>query len=258
MMRINILILSHGSRFDNASVEAEKIAENLQNVNKYGRILTGFAGFNEPDIFAALDELAADTPDHIVIVPLILFEGKHAVSDVSQALRYRQSKYPKINFIATDIIGADTALLPAVYDNINSTLSSLKARDNEAVILMVYRGSTAVSVFEDSRRITAAVRAKYPYTYGSYIEMNSPDMLDGLAMAQDAAVKYGKKHIIIVPYLLFGGVLLDKIHKIPDISYNKGIGPVVAKHLAASSSFFHIILNTINETVKKKIYKEVD
>ncbi len=258
MMRINILIICHGSRFDTASKEAGKIVKSLQNINKYGRVLIGFIGFNEPDVFATLDELTADSPDHIVIVPLILFEGKHAATDISQALQYGKSKYPQINFIATKIIGSGAALLPIVYDNIASVLGPLKIKDDEAVILLVFRGSSSQNVLEESNAIMAQVRKRYPYLYGSYMEINSPGIYDGLLMAQEGAVKYGKKHIIIIPYLLFGGILLNKIHEMADRAVNAGITLSVVQHLGISSKFPGIILNTIDETVKKEIYKEVD
>ncbi len=258
MMRINILIICHGSRFDTASKEAEKIVKSLQNINKYGRVLIGFIGFNEPDVFAALDELAADSPDHIVIVPLILFEGKHAANDILQTLQYGKNKYPQINFIATKIIGAGQALLPIVFDNIASAFGPLKIRDDEAVILMVFRGSSSQNVLEESKSIMAQVRKRYPYLYASYIEINSPGIYDGLLMAQEDAVKYGKKHIIIIPYLLFGGILLNKIHEMVDRAVDKSTTVSIAQHLGISSKFLGSILNIIDETVKKEIYKEVD
>lgn len=257
-MRIDILIICHGSRLDTTSREAGKIAENLQNINKYGRILIGFIGFNEPDVFAALDELAADSPDHIVVVPLILFEGKHAVSDISQALQYGKNKYPQIQFLSTRIIGADKALVPVVYDNISSTLTSLKIKDDEAVTLMAYRGSGTAGVLEESAIITTSVQNRYPHTYSSYMEINTPNLQEGLHQAQETAVKYGKKYIIIVPYLLFAGAILNKVHAVADGFSNNGISLTVAKHLGGNSKFSDIILNTINETVKKEIYKEVD
>lgn len=257
-MRIDILIICHGSRLDTASIEAGKIAENLQNINKYGRILIGFIGFNEPDVFAALDELAVDSPDHIVIVPLILFEGNHAVSDIPQALQYGKNKYPQIKFFLTKIIGSDQALLPLVYDNIGSTLTSLKIKDDDAVTLMAYRGSSTAGILEESEIITASVQNKYPHTYGSYMEINTPSFREGLHQVQKAAVKYGKKHIIIVPYLLFAGAILNKVHEMAGRFANNGISLTIAKHLGGSSKFSDIILNTIDETVKKEIYKEVD
>lgn len=240
-MRTTLLIILHGSAQKTSLLEEEAIslAGNLQKLNKYERISFGYISDTSQSIYKALDELAQAGSERVIVVPLLISEGKHARHDIPRLFEYAANKYPDIEIVTTKIIGANMALVPYILDNIDLLLESDSIQKEDAVVLLVGRGGGEI----DAER--TRIREVYPHTVLCYLAINKPDLADGLEEAEKLRENLHLSHIIIVPYLLSAAALYDKIVKSAEnILQIKVIEPIKIDKLTK------IIENKISEAEK--------
>lgn len=240
-MRTSLLIMLHGSTQKNFRQEKEVIflTENLQKLNKYGRISFGYISDPSQSIYKALDELVLKNSERVVVVPLLIAEGRHARGDIPELFKYAANKYPHIELITTRVVGANTALLPYVINSMDLVLEGSSIPKEDAVVLLVGRGGG------DIERERAFVGEVYPHTLLCYLDINKPDLADGIEEAAKLRARLHLSHIIIVSYLLSAGVLYDKIVKsVENAPQIKVVEPIKIDKLTK------IIENKISEAEK--------
>lgn len=240
-MIISLLIILHGSTQKNSQQEEEAIllAGNLQKLNKYRQISFGYISDPSQSIYKALDELAKGESDRVIVVPLLLSEGRHAREDIPTLFKYSNTKYPDIELIVTRVIGANMTLVSYILDSIDMVIKSDSISKEDAVVLLVGRGGG------DIERERAGIGEVYPHTLFCYLDINKPSLADGIGEAEKLRANLHLSHMIIVPYLLSAATLYDKIVKSAEnIPQTKVVGPIKIDKLT------QIIENKISEAEK--------
>ena len=70
--------------------------------------------------------------DRIVVVPLLLFKGNHVYKDIPEMLENEKSKYPQVEFIYANNIGADERIALIAADRIHEVLIENSMEVNNA------------------------------------------------------------------------------------------------------------------------------
>jgi sirohydrochlorin ferrochelatase len=92
------IVIAHGSR-EKASNNAflEMVAE-LKSETR-SRAMTGaFLELARPSIPEALDRAASEGAREVVVVPLMLFPGRHVAKDIPKLVREAAHRHPKVRF----------------------------------------------------------------------------------------------------------------------------------------------------------------
>ncbi len=243
-MKTAVIIVGHGSRDPESNAEFEELVSLYQKRRPDLRVGRGYIELARPPLAFALAE-AAQTADHIVVVPLMLFASGHVKNDIPLALASARNRTPHVRFEASPALGIHPALVSLAAERAATLFASDEEKKKTAVI-MVGRGSSdpdangdffkVTRLFEEGRGILWAMP--------SFIGITRPLFEETLEMAARAR----PERLVVLPYLLFGGRLMDKIQEQSRVFVQRypWIKTQVAPYLGAHEK----LLDVIDERVR--------
>jgi sirohydrochlorin cobaltochelatase len=154
-------------------------------------------------MYAAIDELVTEGIDELIIAPVVLLPAGHLKDDAAQLTLYARDRWPQLTVRLASDLGTATELLDCFNQRIEALDPQAKA------ILVVGRGSSDPSANAELHAITRLVaeRRDFPMTHTAFVSLAPPDVVGGLT----TLAKLGAQSIVVAPYFLFHGVLLDRI-----------------------------------------------
>ncbi|WP_042346195.1 sirohydrochlorin chelatase [Bacillus massiliigorillae] len=199
-----VLFICHGSRRKVSCAEAIAFMKECQNeFSQIPIVEYGFLELATPTIEDGFESCIKQGATKIAVVPFLLLAAGHVMYDIPQELVRLQSQYPSIKLSYGNPIGVTNKMSQLVLDQVNGTNVNL----NEAHIIIVGRGSRMLEVQRQLEEIIAPVRRVYHSLSISYLTGCKPSFVDSL----NDALHAGYSTIIVVPYLIFSGVLTEKI-----------------------------------------------
>ncbi len=125
MPKIEVILLAHGSRLQEANDNVLQLAEQLQQSKPKDEITTrsAFLQFGKPSLQESIDAAAHNGCREVLIAPLFLTPGVHINEDIPEIIRQAQEKYPEIRFKQCRLLGCDTRLVPILWERINDQLA---------------------------------------------------------------------------------------------------------------------------------------
>ena len=168
-----------------------------------GPVRGGFIELAQPSMYAAIDELAAQGVDELIIAPVVLLPAGHLKDDAAQLTIYARDRWPELTVRLASDLGTATELL----DCFNQRIEALDTPAD--AILVVGRGSSDPSANAELHAITRLIaeRRGFPTTNTAFVSLAPPDVISGLTIL----AQLGAQSIVVAPYFLFHGVLLDRI-----------------------------------------------
>src|SRR3989339_579989 len=129
-MKTSIILISHGSKLNSGNDGLFKVADMLRAMNRWDVVEAAFLQLAEPGFPEVVKQTVGTGVDRIVVVPLLLFKGNHVFKDIPEMLENEKAKYPQVEFIYANNIGADERIAliadESVIDNAN-TLGKTRA-----------------------------------------------------------------------------------------------------------------------------------
>ena len=116
MNQNSLLLMAHGSPRPESNNDLYRVADAVRERGVFRHVAVGFMECNQPDIPAAIDELAESGATEIVAVPYFLHPGNHVADDLPTILEDAQQRYPDIQFTMGDYLGRDAALEVVILD----------------------------------------------------------------------------------------------------------------------------------------------
>ncbi len=219
-----ILLMGHGSPEQAGNDDFFSFVENYrrhrQSINPREIVEGCVIEHAEPDLDKGIDLMAEKGVTELYCLPLILFEAGHAKSDIPEAILRGRKKYPHINFIPGSTIGTHPFMLEIIRDKINEILSPSPTLgegrseghedDTETGLLFVGRGSLDPFGNSDLYKMARVFweSSNFKGMEVSYVGVTKPTIEDTLLKMY----KLGCRRTILIPYFLFTGVLIPRIH----------------------------------------------
>ena len=237
-----IMICGHGSR-DLAAVEqfaglAGAFSERLTGIP----VEYGYLEFATPIIRTGLDRLRERGVTDILAVPGMLFAAGHAKNDIPSVLNTYAANHRDITIRYGRDLGLDPRMTRAAADRITQALSrkaDLPAADT--LLVVVGRGASDPDANSNVAKVMRMLWEGLGFGWGetAYSGVTFPLV----APALERAVKLGFKRIIVFPYFLFTGILVDRIYAAtdqvaaanPDIEFIKA--PYLGDHTLVIDTF---------------------
>ncbi|RCW71882.1 sirohydrochlorin chelatase [Saliterribacillus persicus] len=202
-----VLYICHGSRRKEAKIEANaclkktmaKLTTRIQEVC--------FLELEEPNISEGIRVCVEKGATNIAIVPILLLTAGHAKIDIPEVLEREKKKYPLIKFNYGRPLGVENKMIEAVSDRVLDVTSNPSAYD----ILLVGRGSSDNEALEDTRKIKELLKIKLKTNNitACFLAASNPKFEE---LVTEKA-KHHNKPILIIPYLLFTGLLIKEVHQ---------------------------------------------
>jgi len=251
-----VIICGHGSRAKIAEEEFSSLAAGLRARYPGIKAEYGFLEYSSPNIHMALDKLLEQGVEHIYAVPGMLFAATHAQNDIPSVLTTYQEKHPHLTIEYGKELGLHNEMILAFQQRILEAVGLTEIPEvgalYDTMLVVVGRGTSVVEANAEAAKLTRIVAENLGFGWAEtvYSGVTFPSVGRGLEMA----AKLGFKKIVVAPYFLFGGRLIDRIYAYvdkvageqPDIEYFK------ADYLRDQSHVIDTFALRINETIRSE------
>ena len=256
-----IIICGHGSRAKIAEEEFSLLAKGLRARFPTLKIEYGFLEYSSPNIHMALDRLREDGIKHIFAVPGMLFAATHAKNDIPSVLTTYKESYPELTIEYGKELGLHDEMISAFQHRVLESLghTSVPAAGTlyDTMLVVVGRGTSVVDANADAAKLTRILSENLGFGWSEtvYSGVTYPSVGRGLEMA----LKLGFKKIVIAPYFLFGGRLIDRIYAYVDkvALENPDVEFIKADYLRDQSHVLNTFITRIAEISQPKAENEV-
>ncbi|MEP2782915.1 MAG: sirohydrochlorin chelatase [Pseudoruegeria sp.] len=232
MSKIGVMICGHGSRSQSAVDEFAVLAEKLPPMLPSDWMVDyGYLEFANPVIRDGLDRLREAGCDRILAVPGMLFAAMHAKNDIPTVLNTYAAKHGLAVSYGREL-GVDPKMVAAAGARIQSAVEQANADHGEVALqdtclVVIGRGASDPDANGNVAKIARLLHEGIGFGWCEvgYSGVTFPLVEPCL----DHASKLGYKRIIVFPYFLFTGILIDRIYgftdqvaaKYPDIQFVK-------------------------------------
>ncbi|MFZ7944454.1 sirohydrochlorin chelatase [Neobacillus sp. 19] len=201
-----ILYIGHGTRSKKGAEEAKAFIKRVIERIDIPIQEISFLELTEPLMEEGFRRCVERGATEITVVPLFLLAAGHIKQDIPLILSGLQERYPEIQVTVKESFGVQGMILDAVADLVRETAGYLVPEDR---LLIVGRGSSDPEILGDFSKIAGGIRNRLGIERVSvcYLAAAEPRLLDGFETITIGAVG----RVIVVPYLLFTGLLLAEV-----------------------------------------------
>ncbi|NES06204.1 MAG: sirohydrochlorin chelatase [Okeania sp. SIO2F4] len=218
-----LLLIGHGTRDAEGKQTFLDFVAAYQNLDKSRPVIPCFLELTGPTIQEGVDKCVEQGYTELSALPILLFAARHNKFDITNELDRARQRHPQVKFY----YGRHFGITPKIIELWRSRLKELDKTNfncSETVLLFVGRGSSDPDANGDVYKLARMLweGSNYLTVETCFIGITHPRLEEGFRRAR----LYQPQRIIVLPYFLFTGVLVNKIFDItaqqqeqyPDIS----------------------------------------
>jgi sirohydrochlorin cobaltochelatase len=289
-----LFLIGHGTRSDEGARQLRSFIDAVAKKRPDRLVESGFIEFVEPELVSSITALAASGVRDVVALPLVLLGAGHMKDDGPVALlRARQSARRtgpgrtergggEVNFSYARDLGVHPAILAVAEQRVREASETLSTTLPDAVVV-VSRGSSdpdansdlakAARLLADGRRLTVPVSEEAGNRRDStkqtidpppplstvlpaFVSLARPDV----PLALDQCYALGARRIVVLPYFLFTGLLVDRIHDQSArwSSSRPDVEVAVAEHFGSDERIVDLVWQRYDEAVHGEPHMNCD
>lgn len=219
MSKTGVMICGHGSRSQAAVDEFAVLAEKLPAyLPPDWAVEYGYLEFANPVIRVGLDKLRQQGCDRILAVPGMLFAAMHTKNDIPTVLNAYGAEhgievtYGRELGVDPKMIAAAGARVQEAVAEANATLGALPL--HETCLVVIGRGASDPDANSNVSKIARMLweGIGFGWCEVGYSGVTFPLVEPCL----EHVAKLGYKRVIVFPYFLFTGILIDRIYGFTD------------------------------------------
>ncbi|MCX8505658.1 MAG: sirohydrochlorin chelatase, partial [Alphaproteobacteria bacterium] len=215
MQNPSVFMLGHGSRDATAIREFEQFVDHFRQRMQGWQIGYGFLEFARPTIREGLAKMVADGATAIECLPGMLFAASHVKNDLPAVLHEFSHRNPQLRLRMGRELAIDGKLLRAAADRIEQAIDQADAASphpidrKDTVLMVIGRGTSDPDANGNVAKISRMLSEGLGFGWSEYGYSGTATPRTAAALAH--AVKLGYRRILVFPYFLFGGILVDRI-----------------------------------------------
>lgn len=215
MTKLGVMLCGHGSRDEAAVTEFAVLSRHLKERLPQYPVEYGYLEFATPIIRTSLDALKAKGVERVLAVPGMLFAAGHAKNDIPSVLNtYAASNGLKIDYGKE--LGIDPKMMRAAGDRIQEALDANPSEVplHETLLVVVGRGASDPDANSNVAKVTRILWEGFGFGWAetAYSGVTFPLVEPGL----EHAARLGYRRIVVFPYFLFTGILVQRIYDATD------------------------------------------
>ena len=208
-----------------------------------------------------LDALRENGVEHIIAVPGMLFAATHAKNDIPSVLLTYQKKYPKLKVSYGRELALHPEMISAFETRILESLGLDHVHDGDlydTMLVVVGRGTSDTYANAEAAKLTRIVTENLGFGWSEtvYSGVTFPSVGQGLEIAS----RLGYQKIVVAPYFLFTGKLIDRIYNyvdrvsatLPNVTFYK------AHYLADQDHVINTFVDRIYEAENGELEQNFD
>ena len=219
MVKTGVMICGHGSRSQSAVDEFATLAEKLPPLlPAEWEMEYGYLEFANPVIRDGLDRLREKGCERILAVPGMLFAAMHSKNDIPTVLNTYAAKHG-ISVSYGRELGVDPKMVAAAGARVREALERADAEHgpvslHDTCLVVIGRGASDPDANANVSKIARLLQEGMGFGWCEvgYSGVTFPLVEPCL----QHVVKLGYKRVVVFPYFLFSGILIDRIYGFTD------------------------------------------
>lgn len=211
-----VMLCGHGSRDEAAVAQFKALAAHMTRRLPQYDVDYGFLEFATPIIRDGLDALRAKGNTRILALPGMLFAAGHAKNDIPSVLNRYQAEHPDITISYGRDLGIDLKMLRAAGERVQQALDAAgdTVPRHETCLVVVGRGTSDPDANSNVAKVMRMLWEGFGFGWGetAYSGVTFPLVQPSL----QHVAKLGYKRVVVFPYFLFTGILVDRIYSAVD------------------------------------------
>ena len=216
--KYGVMICGHGSRSKSAVTEFAVLAEKLAPLFPDWPVEYGYLEFATPVIKTGLDALRAKGVTHVLAVPGMLFAAGHAKNDIPSVLNTYAAEHD-ITIQYGRELAIDLQMLQAAGDRIKEAVDVANAKFGDVdladtCLVVIGRGASDPDANSNVSKICRMLWEGMGFGWAEvgYSGVTFPLVQPCL----EHVARLGYKRVVVFPYFLFSGILIDRIYGFTD------------------------------------------
>jgi sirohydrochlorin cobaltochelatase len=209
---IGVMICGHGSRDEGAVREFGQLAAHLAARFPQWPVESGFLEFARPIIRDSMEKLVERGARHILAVPSMLFAAGHVKNDLPWEINTFASAHPDCTVEYGAELGLDPKLLKAARARIEEAEAAHPSDipRSDTLLMVVGRGTNDSDANSNVSKVARMLWEGMGFGWAEvcYSGVAFPRVDQGL----ERATRLGFKRIIVFPWFLFTGILVQRIY----------------------------------------------
>jgi sirohydrochlorin cobaltochelatase len=214
--KLGVMVCGHGSRDAGAVAEFATVAEGLRRRLPDYPVEYGYLEFATPIIRTGLDRLRERGVDHVLAVPGMLFAAGHAKNDIPSVLNTYAAGHDGLRIDYGRELGIDPRMIRAAGDRVREALDAAGGGVplHETLLMVVGRGASDPDANSNVAKVMRMLWEGLGFGWGEtcYSGVTFPLVEPGL----EHAARLGYRRIVVFPYFLFTGILVERIYAYTD------------------------------------------
>jgi sirohydrochlorin cobaltochelatase len=210
--KTGVMICGHGSRDSGAVSQFNALAGHLKQRLPGYDIESGFLEFASPVLRTGLDKLKERGAERILCLPGMLFAAGHVKNDLPSEVNEFAADNPDIDVRYGRELAIDRRLLKAAAERIEEAeaAATTTVARADTLLMVVGRGTNDSDANSNVSKVARMLWEGMGFGWAevSYSGVTTPLVDAGLAHA----LKLGYKRVIVFPYFLFTGILVQRIY----------------------------------------------
>ena len=213
-MKTGVMICGHGSRSQSAVDEFATLADKLPAyLPKDWMTDYGYLEFANPVIRDGLDKLREAGCERILAVPGMLFAAMHAKNDIPTVLNTYAAKHGMTVSYGREL-GVDPKMISAAAGRIQAAVDAANAEHGdmpltETCLVVIGRGASDPDANGNVAKIARMLQEGMGFGWAEVGYSGVTFPLVEPCLQHVAMLPY--KRVIVFPYFLFSGILIDRI-----------------------------------------------
>ncbi len=217
MSKVGVMVCGHGSRDEGAVREFAQVAEGLKTHLPQYPVDYGYLEFATPIIRTGLDNLREQGVDDVLAVPGMLFAAGHAKNDIPSVLNTYAAGHDGLRIRYGRELGIDLKMIRAAGDRVREALETAGGDVplHETMLVVVGRGASDPDANSNVAKVMRMLWEGIGFGWGEtcYSGVTFPLVEPGL----EHAARLGYRRIVVFPYFLFTGILVQRIYDYTDL-----------------------------------------
>ncbi|TKC19188.1 sirohydrochlorin chelatase [Robertmurraya kyonggiensis] len=201
-----ILFVGHGTRLKKGENEAKAFLQNVMEKVDIPIQEISFLELSSPSIEEGFQRCVDRGAKEVTVVPILLLTAGHMKHDIPAELATIQLSFPKIPITLKQAFGVQGNILDAIAELVHDSVPDLTSEDS---LLIVGRGSSDLGIHTAFSEIEKGIQERLGISKISscYLAATEPKFHDGL----ETMLEQSPQRVIVIPYLLFSGLLLSEV-----------------------------------------------